>query len=106
MRGRRIDAALRHVGDDRRDERVAELARDPLGERRRARVVLAERHVRTVLLGAADRDDDGRRAGADARGELRPRELVEPDGRGRLRGRERRADGKERGEARGQPAGR
>ena len=42
-----------------------------------AHVVLAERHVRPVLLGAADRDDDGRLAGADQVAQLGPREILE-----------------------------
>src|SRR2546423_8546191 len=53
-------AALGNVGDDRRDERVAERARDALGERLDARIVLAQRHVRSVLLGPADGHDDRR----------------------------------------------
>ena len=56
--GRRVDAAFGHVRDHRRDDRVAERARDLLGQRLDAHVVLAERHVRAVLLGAADRHDD------------------------------------------------
>ena len=61
---RRVDAALGHVGDDRGDQRVAELSRDPAGQHLRAHVVLAEHHVRPVLLGAADRHQDRRLAGS------------------------------------------
>ncbi len=50
------------------------------GERLHADVVLAEHHVRAVLLGAADRDDDGRRAGADPILQFGPRQLVDEHG--------------------------
>src|ERR671913_2449977 len=59
MAGGRIDAALGRVGDDRRDQRVAETPCDIFGVGGNAHIVLAERHVRTVLLGAAGRNDDG-----------------------------------------------
>ncbi len=58
VRRRRIDAALRNIRDDWRHERIAERLRDSLGERPDPHVVLAQHHVRAVLLGAADRDDD------------------------------------------------
>ena len=51
--------------DDRRDERVAERLRDLRRERLDPDVVLAQHHVRTALLGAADRDDDRRLPGTD-----------------------------------------
>ena len=40
-------------------------------------VVLAQHHVRTVLLGAADRHDDRRRSGPDPALQLGPRQLVD-----------------------------
>ena len=79
-------AAFGHVGEHRRDQRVAERARDALGQHARAHVVLAERHVRAVLLGAADRHDDRRLAGLDRIAHLGPRELLDQQARRRLRG--------------------
>ena len=70
---RRIVAAFRHVRDDRRDQRMAELGRDRLGGATHDVVVLAEDHVRAVLLDAAGRHDDGRVAAARARSAPRPR---------------------------------
>ncbi len=85
MRSRRIDAALGHVGERRRHQRVAQRLRDLLRERRDPGVVLAERHVRPVLLGAADGHDDRRLARRDLRAQLGPRQIVEEDRRGRRR---------------------
>jgi hypothetical protein len=55
--GRRVVIALRHIGDDWRHQRLAQF----LGDLRRRPahdvVVLAEHHVRTVLLDAAARHD-------------------------------------------------
>jgi hypothetical protein len=52
--------------------------------------VLSERHSRTVLLGSADRDDDGGFARADFVSQFGPRKILEED-RGALLGiRERR----------------
>jgi hypothetical protein len=46
-----------------------------------ADVVLAERHVRPALLGAAHRHDDGRAAGGDGVANLRPGHVLEEDRR-------------------------
>ncbi len=43
----------------------AQFGSDASGQRLGAEVVLAQRHVRPVLLGAAHRDDDRARAGAN-----------------------------------------
>lgn len=83
--GRRIDRTFGHVGHHRRDQRIAELPRDALGEQAHAHVVLAQRHVRTVLLGAADRYQRDRAAGRDAVAQLGPGQLLKMDRR-RLRG--------------------
>ena len=77
--GGRLDAALGHVGDHRRDQDVAEALGDARGERLDADVVLAERHVRPALLGAADRNDHRRRAGADVVAQLGPGQILEED---------------------------
>ena len=55
----RCDAAFGHVGHHRRHQRIAQFGGDAPGQRLRAKVVLAQRHVRAVLLDPADRDDDG-----------------------------------------------
>ncbi len=75
--GRGIDPSLGDVGDDRRHQRVAQRARDLLGERTRANVVLAERHVRAVLLGSADGHEDRGRAGGDPVAQLGPGEVLD-----------------------------
>src|SRR5207253_10788519 len=77
-------AALGNVGDDRRDQRVAERARDALGEGPDTRVVLTQRHVRSVLLGPADGHDDGRLPRLDEPAQLGPRQLFQEHGHGRL----------------------
>jgi hypothetical protein len=59
VRGRRSVAALRHVGDDRRDDRVAEALGDALRQHLDACIVFAECDVGAALLGSADGDDDG-----------------------------------------------
>ena len=83
MAGRRLDRAFGNVRHDRRDDRITELTRDPLGQRLDPCVVLAERHVRPVLLGAADGQEHGRLAGADESPKLGPRQILEQD---RIRG--------------------
>ena len=73
-------------------ERQARCQRDcnPLAKQLDAPIVLSERHSRTVLLGSADRDDDGGFARADFVSQFGPREILEED-RGALLGiRERR----------------
>src|SRR5206468_787543 len=84
--GRGLQTALGDVGDHRGDEGVAEDVRDALRQELDARVVFAEGHVRTVLLGAADRYQNRRLAALDRRPQLRPRERFEEYRVGRLRG--------------------
>jgi hypothetical protein len=76
--GGRSDGAFGHVRDDRGHQSIAEALGDALREQAHARVVLAERDVVAVLLGSAERHEDGGRAGADARCELDGREVLEP----------------------------
>ena len=61
----RIDPALRDVGHDRRHQRIAERRGDLFGQCPDAGVVLAQHHVRPVLLGAADRNESRRLVGLD-----------------------------------------
>ena len=70
--GGRRDVALRHVGQHRRDQRVAQLRGDPASQDLRPGIMLAERDMRPALLGAAHRDDDGRDAGLQRGAELGP----------------------------------
>ena len=86
-----LEPALRHVGDHRGDEGVAEPARDELGQELDARIVLAQRHVRPVLLRPPDRHDDRGLARAHEVAHLRPRQLLEEDGVRGLGGRSGRA---------------
>ena len=58
MSRRCLNIALRHIGHHRRDQGVAELARDEIRRVIDDELVLAEHHVRPVLLGAGGRDDD------------------------------------------------
>ena len=58
-------------------------ARDPPGQHAHAHVVLAERHVRAVLLGAADRHQHGRARRRDALAQLDRGQLLEPHAGGR-----------------------
>ncbi len=89
MPARRIDAAFRHVGEHRRHQRVAEPARNLLGRMLDDEVVLAEHHVRTVLLRAAGRKDDGGLPGLDRVAHLGPCELLDEYGVGQFRSRRR-----------------
>ena len=73
------------------DQRVAEILRDPLRTIAGNEIVLADRHVRAVLLAAADKDDRGTLAGGDRVAHFRPGQVVDPD-RARLRARGRRDD--------------
>src|SRR5258706_3633424 len=78
--GGRIDRALGHIGDHGCYERVAQGSGDLPGEELHARVVLAQHHVGTVLLGAADGDDDGRFSRLGGVPHLGPGEVLEEDG--------------------------
>ena len=62
--GGRRNAAFGHIAEHRCHQRIAQRRRDASGQRMHANVVLAQRHVRAVLFGAADRNDDGGFAGA------------------------------------------
>ena len=85
----RIDAAFGRVGDDGRDQRVAEAARDRLGVGGDAHIVLADRHVGAVLLRAAGRNDDGGLSGRDRIADFLPGQPLQNDGVRSLRGRRR-----------------
>ena len=71
-----------------RDDGVAQRVGDAVGQDVRAHVVLAQHHVRAVLLGAADRHDDGGGAVRDALAQLDAGQRLEVVGReaGRQRG--------------------
>ena len=81
-----MDAALGHVRDHRRHQGVAEALCDAPGQHMGAHVVLAQHHVRAVLLGAADGHEHGRRAVRDARLDLGRGQFVEVDAALRMRG--------------------
>ena len=75
VRRRRRDAALGHVGDDRRHQRIAERERDPFGERRAparcaCRASCAGRSARSRRWGPA-RSSCRRRLPASSSGEVR-----------------------------------
>jgi hypothetical protein len=75
--GWRVHGTFRRVGDDRCHERVAELAGDLLGQGPRSGVVLAQRNVRSALLGTADGNDDRRLPGANLVAQFRPCQVFE-----------------------------
>ena len=77
--GWRFHGALGNIGQHRRDERITEGVRDPLGEDLDPHVVLAQRHVRAVLLGAADRQEHRRLSGSYEGPELGPCQSLERD---------------------------
>ena len=83
--GRRVDAAFGHVGDDRRDQRVAERARDLLGQR----LARGRCACRAPCAGRSARCRRSaryrRRAGADRAPQLGPRQLLEEDASLRMR---------------------
>ena len=72
-----VDVAFRHVGDHRGDQRIPELLRNFSGLVPHQVVVFPERHMRTVLLGTAGRDDDGRLPAGDRVASLHPGGLFE-----------------------------
>ena len=71
-----LPAALGHVGDDRRDERLAERARDLVGGVVHDELVLAVHHVRALLLGARGADDHRGRARRRSGRAPRPRSAL------------------------------
>ena len=77
VRRRRADAAFRHVGHHRCHQCVAKRKRNFLGQNLDPDVMLAEHHVRPVLLGASDRNDDRPPSGADLIPELARGQLIE-----------------------------
>ena len=84
--GRRIVVAFRHVADDGRNERAPQVLGDAARGLGDDIVVLAEDHVRTVLLDAARRHDDGRISGIDGAAHLHPCHVLQLDaGRQRRR---------------------
>ena len=80
---RRIDGALRHKRDNRRHQRIAHGARDALGRGGDDGVMLAEHHVRAVLLDAAGGHDDRGRAAIDGGFHVEPRHLAHVQARRR-----------------------
>ena len=87
MTGRRIPAAFGDVGDDWRDQRLAESTRDLVRGVVHDKLVLAVHHVRALLLGARRADDDRGGAGLGEVADLGPGEVFEEHGIGRLSGR-------------------
>ena len=81
-----LPAALGHVRHDRRDERLADRARDLVGRVLHDELVLAVHHVRALLLGARGADDDGRPAGLDGVAHFRPGQIFDEDAVGRFAG--------------------
>ena len=77
------DASLGHVGHHRCHQCVAERKRNFLGQNLDPDVMFAEHHVRPVLLGASDRNDDRPPSCADLIPQLARGQLVEKH---RLRG--------------------
>src|SRR5262249_43416120 len=77
MGSRRRNRTLRDIRYHRRNERVPKCSSDLFGQIADSRIVLAERHMRAVLLGAADRNDDCRLAGAHQIAQLDPSQLFE-----------------------------
>ena len=78
--GRRGEPAFRHVGQHGRHQGATEGAGDRCAERLHPDVVLAERHVRSILFGASRRHDDGGGSGSDEIPHFRPGQLLEEDG--------------------------
>ena len=66
------DIAFRHIGDDGRDQSVAKLSRDAARGFVHNEVVFPGHHVRTVLFGAAGRNDQRSLAGFDRVADLDP----------------------------------
>ena len=81
--GRRIPAALGHVGDDGRHQRPADGAGDLVGGPGHHELVFAVDHVRALLLGARGADDDGGPPRLDEVAGLGPGQLFEEDAVGR-----------------------
>ncbi len=86
MLGGRGDVSFGHISQHRRDDGIAERGGDLAGQRLGARIVLAQRHVRPILLGAAHGNDDRGRAGLQAIPHFSPGEILEIDASGRRRG--------------------
>jgi hypothetical protein len=59
-------------------QRVAQFLRDPLGDMARHEIVLADHHVRAVLLAAAGVDDRSALSRVDGIAHLRPGQVVDP----------------------------
>ena len=73
----RVHASFGDVGDHRRHERVAQAARDGLGEQFDPHIVFAEHHVRSILFGAPDWNENCRLSGMNLIAELRPGKLFQ-----------------------------
>jgi len=77
VQGRRLDGAFGHIGQHRRNHRIAQALGDSRGQQPDANIVLAQKHVRSVLLGAADRHQSGGRTCGDALAQFDPAHLFE-----------------------------
>ncbi len=73
MPGRRIEAALGYIGQHGRDKGRSQGCGDLAGQQLDPEIVLADRHMRPVLLGAADRHDRDRLAGGELIAQFGPR---------------------------------
>ena len=80
-----LDVPFRHIGHDWRDERVFELAGDPLGRLGYDEFVLTEDHMWAVLLGSGCSDDDRGRPGINLVRYLHPGQFVKENSVGYLR---------------------
>ena len=72
-----VDGAFGHVSQYRRDERVSQPGGDLAGEQTYTNIVLANRHVRTVLLSTADRQDDRGLARGDKVAQFGPGQILD-----------------------------
>ena len=72
-----VDVTFGHVGEHGSNQRVPELLRNRSRLVLHQVVVFPEDHMRTILLGTARRDDDGRLPAGDRVASLHPGELFE-----------------------------
>src|SRR5271169_684969 len=77
VRCRGVEGAFRHIGNDGRNDRVAQSLRDHAGQNFHANIMLAQSNVRAALLRAADRNYDRGFSGVYRIAELRPSEFFE-----------------------------
>ncbi|MNN01160.1 hypothetical protein D3C81_1137710 [compost metagenome] len=77
--GRRSNRALGHIGNDGRDNGIAQLLRNLPRQQPGAHIVLAQRDIRPALLDAADGHQHGRSAVVDTAAQLRTRQFFQHD---------------------------